>query len=240
MSHRYALYYAPAPDTLFHALGASWLGRDAWSEAGTSQPTVENITALTTEPRRYGFHATLKAPFELARSKNRAELSTFADDFARRQAPVMLPKLKLIALDGFLALVPDSETDHLQEFAACCVMDFDGFRGPLLPDEIQRRHRSGLSHRQGRLLLNWGYPHVLDQFRFHMTLSNKLNPVDMARLRAEAERHFAPVIGVPFRLDAITIFCEARTGAPFRAEERFALAGKTDTIWPEIWKLGVR
>jgi putative phosphonate metabolism protein len=240
MMSRYALYYAPAPDTLFHALGASWLGRDAWSGAVTGQPAVENIAGLTTEPRRYGFHATLKAPFELAPCKGRAELSAFAAAFAQRQAPVMLPKLKLVALDGFLALVPDSETDHLHELAACCVMDFDSFRGPLLPDEIARRHRSGLSHRQGRLLLNWGYPHVLDQFRFHMTLSNKLNAADMARLRAEAERHFAPVIGVPVRLDAITIFCEAETGAAFRAEERFALTGKADTIWPEIWKLGVR
>lgn len=240
MTTRYALYYAPAPDTLFHALGTSWLGRDAWAGTVASQPTVENIAGLTTEPRRYGFHATLKAPFELAPSKSRADLSAFAQDFAQRQAPVMLPKLRLAALDGFLALLPDSEPDHLHELAACCVMDFDNFRGPLLPDEIQRRHRSGLSHRQGRLLLNWGYPHVLDQFRFHMTLSNMLAPADMARLKSEAERHFAPVIGVPLRLDAITIFCEAEKGQPFRAEERCTLTGKTDTIWPEIWKLGVR
>jgi len=48
------------------------------------------------------------------------------------------------------------------------------------------------------------------------------------------------VIGVPIRLEAITIFCEAKPGAPFRAEERFALTGKAETAWPEIWKLGVR
>jgi len=240
MTARYALYYAPCPDTLFHALGSSWLGRDAWTGAGPGQPAIANIADLTAEPRRYGFHATLKAPFELAPGKSRDDLTAFAKDFARRQAPVMLPKLRLAALDGFLALVPDSETEHLHELAACCVMDFDGFRGALLPDEIQRRHRSGLSHRQGRLLLNWGYPHVLDQFRFHMTLSNKLTPADMARLRREAERHFAPVIGVPVRLEAITIFCEAEKAEPFRAEERFALTGKAETIWPELWKLGVR
>lgn len=240
MSARYALYYAPAPDTLFHALGASWLGRDAWSGALPGQPAIENMSGLTSEPRRYGFHATLKAPFALSPGKGRDDLTAFARNFARRHMPVMLPKLRLAALDGFLALVPDSETETLHELAACCVMDFDGFRGPLLPDEIARRHRSGLSHRQGRLLLNWGYPHVLDQFRFHMTLSNRLAPADMARLRKEAERHFAPVIGVPVRLDAITIFCEAETRTPFRAEERFVLTGKADTIWPEIWKLGVR
>jgi putative phosphonate metabolism protein len=240
MSTRYAIYYAPRPDTLFHTLGTNWLGRDAWTGEAAGQPTIDNIAGLTAEPRRYGFHATLKAPFQLARTKNRKDLSVFAEEFARRQAPVMLPKLRLAALDRFLALVPDMETDHLHELAACCVMDFDGFRGPLHQEEIARRTRSGLNLRQNRLLLNWGYPHVLDQFRFHMTLSNKVGPTDMARLRAEAETHFAPVIGVPLRLDAITIFSEAPAGAPFCAEERFALTGKAENAWPEIWKLGVR
>ncbi|WP_368904348.1 DUF1045 domain-containing protein [Taklimakanibacter lacteus] len=238
MTMRYALYYAPAPDTLFHRLGSEWLGRDAWTGEALRQPAIEDLASLTAEPRRYGFHATLKAPFELA--KTRRELTAFARDFAARQAPVMLPKLRLAVLDGFLALIPDVETDQLQQLAACCVMDFDSFRGPLHQDEIARRHRAGLSQRQNRLLLNWGYPHVLDQFRFHMTLSRKLGAAGLVRLKPEAETHFAPVIGVPLRLEAITIFCEAEAGAPFRAEERFTLTGRADRAWPEIWKLGVR
>jgi len=240
MTTRYAIYYSPGADTLFHKLSREWLGRDAWSGEACRQPAIEDIAELTAEPRRYGFHATLKAPFQLSRSKTRQELAEFAQDFAGRHAPVMLPKLRLVALDGFLALVPEVETDHLQQLAACCVMDFDSFRGPLQQEEIARRHRTGLSQRQNRLLLNWGYPHVLDQFSFHMTLSNKLTPDDMVRLRSAAETHFAAVIGVPLRLEAITIFCEAATGGPFRAEERFALTGKADAAWPEIWKLGVR
>jgi putative phosphonate metabolism protein len=237
---RYAIYYAPDPETLFHALGTSWLGRNAWAGEAVTQPAIGTIADLTTEPRRYGFHATLKAPFQLARTKNRKDLLLFAEEFAGRHAPVMLPRLRLAILDGFLALIPDAETDRLHELAACCVMDFDGFRGPLNQEEIARRTRSGLNLRQNRLLLNWGYPHVLDQFRFHMTLTNKLGPADMARLKAEAEMHFAPVIGVPLLLDAITIFSEATAGASFCAEERFALTAKADNAWPEIWKLGVR
>lgn len=240
MSARYALYYTPAPDTLFHELGSGWLGRDTWSDAAVGRPAITDLAGLTSEPCRYGFHATLKAPFTLAAGKSRKELSLFAEDFARRHAPVMLPKLRLAAIDGFLALIPDAETDRLDDFAACCVMDFDTFRGPLRQEEIARRHRSGLNLRQSRLLLNWGYPHVLDQFRFHMTLSNKLNTADMARLRPLAEAHFTALIGVPVLLDAIAIFCEAEPGAPFRAEERFTLSGKAESAWPEIWKLGVR
>lgn len=240
MTARYALYYAPAPDTLFHALGSTWLGRDAWSGEAVGQPAIATIAGLTTEPRRYGFHATLKAPFPLAANKSREDLSAFAEEFSKRQAPVLLQKLRLAALDGFLALIPDAETDRLHELAACCVMDFDGFRGPLHQDEIARRHRSGISLRQNRLLLNWGYPYVLDQFRFHMTLSNKLADSDLARLTGEAEIHFKALIDVPILLDAVTIFCETEPGAPVRAEERFALRGKSENAWPEIWKLGVR
>ncbi|MGE0005086.1 MAG: DUF1045 domain-containing protein [Parvibaculaceae bacterium] len=240
MSPRCALYYAPAPDTPFHALGATWLGRDAWSRTMTSQPMVDGIAGLTGEPRRYGFHATLKAPFRLAAGKSRADLSVFAAEFAGRHAPVSLPRLRLDVLDGFLALVPGGESDRLDAFAARCVMDFDGFRGPLQQDEIARRQRSGLTARQSRLLLNWGYPHVLDQFRFHMTLSGRLGAADMARLRPLAERHFAAVIGAPLLIDAVSIFCEAGPGAPFCAEDRFALAGRVESRWPEIWKLGVR
>jgi hypothetical protein len=182
----------------------------------------------------------LKAPFKLAQNKSRQDLSLFAEEFSQRHAPVMLPKLRLAVLDGFLALIPDAETDRLQDFATCCVMDFDSFRGPLHPDEITRRHRSGLNLRQSRLLLNWGYPHVLDQFRFHMTLTNKLGRYDMARLRPLAETHFTALIGVPVLLDAITIFCQTEPGAPFRAVERFMLSGQAEGAWPEIWKLGVR
>jgi putative phosphonate metabolism protein len=240
MSTRYALYYAPAPGTLFHALGSSWLGRDAWSGEASSPPAVEGLAELASEPRRYGFHATLKAPFAISPGKSRKDLSLFAEKFSSRQAPVMLPKLRLTTLDGFLALVPDMEPDRLHEFAACCVMDFDNFRGSLHQEEVARRHRSGLNLRQSRLLLNWGYPYVLDQFRFHLTLSNKLGATDMARLKPAAETHFAPLIGVPVLLDAVTIFCEPSPGAPFCAEERLALAGKVQGNWPEIWKLGVR
>jgi putative phosphonate metabolism protein len=240
MTTRYAIHYAPGPDTLFHALGSNWLGRDAWTGEAASQPAIGTIADLTDEPRRYGFHATLKAPFQLARTKNRKDLSDFAREFASRHAPVMLPRLRLAVLDGFLALIPDAETDRLHELAACCVMDFDGFRGPLHQEEIARRTRSGLNLRQNRLLLNWGYPHVLDQFRLHMTLTNKLEARDMGRLKAEAEMHFTPVIGVPLLLDAITIFSEATAGAPFCAEERFTLTAKAGNAWPEIWKLGVR
>jgi hypothetical protein len=68
MTTRYAIYYSPNADTLFHRLASEWLGRDAWSGDAQRQPAIADIPALTEEPRRYGFHATLKAPFHLARS----------------------------------------------------------------------------------------------------------------------------------------------------------------------------
>ena len=118
MTTRYAIYYAPAPGSPFHALGSSWLGRDAWLDEAVVQPPVPEIYRLTSEPRRYGLHATLKAPFQLAKRSSRANLRAFAVDFAVRHGPVSLPGWKLVTLDGFLALAPSFESEALQQLAA--------------------------------------------------------------------------------------------------------------------------
>ena len=92
-------------------------------------------------------------------------------------------------------------------------------------DDITRRARLGLTRRQNRLLHSWGYPYVLDQFRLHVTLTNKLEVAELAPVREAAERHFASLIDRELILDAIAIFCEPHEGAAFLAEERFRFAG---------------
>ena len=66
---RYALSFAP-PGGLWR-LGSEWLGRCAVTGQPAQPPRIDALTAeelrtLTAAPRRYGFHATLKAPFRLA------------------------------------------------------------------------------------------------------------------------------------------------------------------------------
>ncbi len=241
MSARYAIYYAPAPESALHALATAWLGRDAWSDEATAQPPVANLFGLTSEPRRYGFHATLKAPFRLADGRSRENLVSFAAEFAGRHARATLPAMKVVTLGRFLALAPDFETETIQQLAAACVMEFDAFRAPAPADVIARRERIGLTRRQSRLLRNWDYPYVLDQFRFHMTLTNSLQEdAGLARLREAANRHFAAVINRPLILDAVAVFCQGQEGASFIAQERFPLAGRSETCWPELWKMSAR
>ena len=45
---------------------------------------------------------------------------------------------------------------------------------PHLAADLERRRKSGLSERHDTYLVRWGYPYIFDEFRFHLTLSNKL------------------------------------------------------------------
>ncbi len=76
---RAAIYFTPPADHALTRAAAAWLMRDAFSGAASAPVTdpalsAEEITALTAEPRRYGLHATLKAPFRLADGIGHTEL----------------------------------------------------------------------------------------------------------------------------------------------------------------------
>ena len=74
---RYAIYYAPAPGSGLDRFGAQLLGYDAFS--GEDLAFADGILQatpdwhdLTGDPRKYGFHATLKAPMSLDQARPRA------------------------------------------------------------------------------------------------------------------------------------------------------------------------
>ena len=71
---RFAVYFAPEPSSLLHRLGSQWLGRDAFSGGSCIQPGPADLAEMTAEPRRYGFHATLKPPFALKEQLSAAAL----------------------------------------------------------------------------------------------------------------------------------------------------------------------
>src|SRR3546814_20748675 len=79
--------------------------------------------------------------------------------------------LRLVILDGFLALVPSGPSDALEALAAGCVQRFERFRAPPSALELARRRSNGLTPRQERNLKDWGSPYVLADFRFHLTLT---------------------------------------------------------------------
>ena len=93
MSHtRYALYLAPPQDSDLWSFGCRVIGRDAWTGQAVDGFAPDGLEPeawrkLTSEPRRYGFHATLKAPFRLRADLDLFDLMDAVAGFARTQRP---------------------------------------------------------------------------------------------------------------------------------------------------------
>lgn len=219
---RYAIYYLP-DDPDLAAFGSSWLGWDVVGGTAVAQPDVAGIGRITETPRKYGFHGTLKPPFRLAESSSRVALERDVAALAARLAPVRLDGLRLAALGSFLALVPTGDTSALDRLAFACVQALDGHRRPPELAELARRRSGGLTERQDMLLRQWGYPYVAEEFRFHLTLSGKLAPDEVAPLTATLETRLPP-LPAPFNVGSIALLGEAGDGM-FRQIQRYALTG---------------
>src|SRR5262249_48288739 len=153
----------------------------------------EELAELTAEPRRYGFHGTLKPPFALAAGATEAALLDAAGKFALSQSAFNLPGLHLVSISGFLALVPTERSEALHALADTTVQHFDVLRAPASPEELARRRRARLSPRQEALLERWGYPYVMEEFRFHLTLTRRLSAEERARIEPPLLALTAPV-----------------------------------------------
>jgi putative phosphonate metabolism protein len=230
MAPRFALYAAPAADHPLHDLAARWLGWDP--ETGEEHPaeaaaglSAARIAELTAEPRKYGFHGTLKPPFHLAADCAEGDLIMALERFAASRAPLRLP-LKAAALGSFLALRPAADIPDLDRLAADCVRDFDRFRAPPSEQELARRRAAGLSERQERYLSDWGYPYVLEEFRLHFTLTGRI--ADAAERQIVLE-HLAGLTAPALRrdlvLEELCLFVQSDPGAKFRVAGRYRFGG---------------
>jgi hypothetical protein len=175
---RYAIYFAPDPDEQLARFGAGVLGYDAFSGKDLPQLTPPGLSDghwryLTAEPRRYGFHATLKAPFRLAEGQTEQQLLDALAKFAPGYEAFCFD-LQLAEIGGFIALTPVSTPGALVSLERDIVVAFDIFRAPLTGAEIVRRLDTRLTVRQRASLDLYGYPYVHDDFRFHMTLTGRL------------------------------------------------------------------
>lgn len=218
---RYALYYAPHVKSRLWKIGSRWLGRDAATGELLEQYQCSNIEsdkikALTATPRRYGLHATLKAPFVLADNMSEARLHSALQQFTSERAPFVCPSLELRVINKFFCLCPARQDVMLSAFANDCVMQFDTFRAPLSLEERNRRCKQQLSTQEKKYLLTWGYPYVFDCFKFHITLTDKIeDSVKRKRVGSILQDIFAPVIGTPLVMDNVSLFVEPDPGHPF-------------------------
>ena len=220
MPSRYAIYFAPAAAGPLATRAAAWLGRNAAGGA-VPQPVLPGVAPdllleATGSARRYGFHATIKAPMRLATEVVRADLEAALAEFALAQERLAIGPLVIRPIDGFLAIVPRQQSQALTDFAARCVIRFEPFRAPPDAAERQKRQSASLTPRQADLLERYGYPYVMEEFRFHMTLTDRLPEAERRLLLEAAEAWFAADLGQELWLDRLVLFEEAEPGAPFR------------------------
>jgi hypothetical protein len=226
MTARYAIYYAPPAECLLWAKASAWLGRDAYSGRAVARPPLPgledlDLDALTSDPRSYGFHATLKAPFELAQDRTEAGLLDFSRAFADAQPPFQAA-IAPTRLGRFHAFRTIGVPAAMRALHDACVEAFDPFRAPMSAFDLDRRRKAGLTPDQDRRLVEWGYPYIFEDFRFHMTLTNALREEAVsARIATALAAYFANETG-PHLFDGVAVFKQDHRNAPFRILERFA------------------
>jgi putative phosphonate metabolism protein len=218
---RYAIYYAPAAGSELDRFGGHLLGYDAFSGADLPFPEDQAQLApdwrdLTEDPRKYGFHATLKAPLSLAADKTEAELLAACESFAGtpRAIPVIRPVVD--AISGFIAIVPASPSGELNQLAGDCVSLFDRFRAPLAPEDRARRNPDALTPRQREQLDRWGYPYVMEDFRFHMTLTGRLPAERRGPILAMLRQRFSALGISTLAIDRFALFRQDSAKSRFR------------------------
>ena len=227
MPHRHAIFACPPRDDPLTALAARWLGRHAWSGEATTQPSVAGIGEATAFPRRYGFHATIVAPFRPAPGVAARDVDARLDAFCATEAPIPLP-LRVERLGAFLALVPAGPSAALDAMEARAVRHFHALRAEPGAEEIARRRPERLTARQREHLARWHYPYVLDEFRYHMTLTGPVPDGEAPGLREAIERHFPADILAAHALDGLARYDEPAPDSPFLVAHRAPFAATRD------------
>jgi putative phosphonate metabolism protein len=231
MMPRYAVYFSPAITSPWWAFGAGWLGRDECRNQPLEQAELEEISreafyAMTQAPRRYGFHATLKAPFHLKSNFGKSDLIEKLVHLSKQLKPVELGALCAVKMGDFVALVPQKMSTQLSYLAEKCVTEIDDMRAPLTAIEIARRNVDSADVRGQFLLEKFGYPHVMERFIFHFTLSGRVTPqVADSLLKTVVSPLKQMNRNSPLVLDRLCLFVEDAPGEPFRRIADMALTG---------------
>lgn len=211
LPHRYAIYFCPQPETALGRFGSEWMNDDDYS-------------AITQTPRRYGFHGTLKPPFRLAPRATFDQLLDAVSVLASSMKPFEIGGFVIKSIGSFIALVPQSVPHELSNLANTCVTSLDTFRAPPDGDELARRRQAHLTPAQDRMLTKWGYPYVMDEFRFHLTLTEKIDASARDRLLPKITSLAAEAFG-PYYVDEICLVVEPTPGAQFELLRRYPLGG---------------
>jgi hypothetical protein len=233
---RLAIYYTPAPRSPLATAAAAWLGRDVMGGAVLPRPVVAGLAEtrleeIVSDPFHYAFHGTIKPPFRLGPAVTIEDVAKRLKGFAAMQKPFTLPPLELSFMYDFFCLRPVRPCPQLQSLAAETVRHFDDFRQPPSPEELAKRRKADLTPQQENMLGTWGYPYVMDEFRFHLTLTGKVGDEgEKAILRRELQERFPQRILGDIPFDGLTLFIET-DGRPMRLVDFFPF-GRRERLLP--------
>ncbi len=225
---RYAIFWLPPADSALAAFGRKWFGicpeRGEVGAAATFGLPEALAAEATQRPRRYTLHGTIVAPFRTAEG---VTAYTLADELrafcalrtARRAGP-----LRFTRLSRHLALIPQGGTARLDWLAAEAVTQFNAFRAPTTEDDLARYPAEQHSERQRQFVREFGYPYVLSDFIFHVTLAGPLAPEPLDQVQAALAPHLEPLTGEPLEIGSLCLLGETHQAAPFRLLERCALS----------------
>jgi hypothetical protein len=232
-SYRYAVYFSGEPLGDFWRLGSQWLGRCATGLPVDNLPSILGLDPqvhqrMTTHPKRYGWHATLKAPFSLREEISFNDLDESMQKLANDLQIFQLPSLVVQKMKIFLALAPIESTqccNVLKATASKCVTDLHPLTRPLNEGEIAYRRSAGLNALEETMMLKWGYPFVHELFEFHFTLSNGLDQYEEEEVKSlmdAAFNWFPDQSNVTF--DRISLFVEDEKGNDFRLMKDYCIS----------------
>ncbi len=231
---RFALYFIPGPSAL-RDLATNWLGYDILAGKEVKRSSVlsglvPDIDKLTAAPGRYGLHATIKAPFQLAHGCRLDDLRQATAHFCSTLQPLIIPGFTLAEIDSFFCLLPRNRHGELAWLAGSLVTELDRFRAPLGQEERLKREARGLSERECDLLEQWGYPYVMENFRFHITLTGPIPDTSHRRnLRPILEGYLDHALDRPLVIDSLCLVCEREPGSRFEPVQCFLF--KSEPEW---------
>jgi hypothetical protein len=222
---RYAIYWIPPSGSVLEQFGRSWLGGDLETgemhdrRIGLGEELAERAAK---SPRRYGFHATIKAPFRLASDVTEDDLAEALALFCSKRRLIRSGPLGLERFPSYLALCPQNRRSEIEWLASDCVANFDRFRAPLT-DADRKRRRGELPPLEKLQMEQFGYPYIFSLFYFHISLAGPLEPRELDAVAAALRPALRGFANEDFLLGELCLVGDPGDGALFKMISRAPL-----------------
>jgi len=221
---RYAIYYAPPKESNLEEFGRYWFGWDPINAKsinnkqrinylnGFGIKNLKNIDKNVLIAKKYGFHGTLIPPFKLNKNYSTNTLFKKTEEIAKKLKKFKFYKFKLKKINNFYAFVQNKKNNNINKLSNRLVRELFKFRSPLTKKEIDRRNPSKLSKLQLNILYKWGYPYLMSEFNFHMTLASEVTGNKLYLELKKIERNKEIILNEINNFDKIYIFGENQKG----------------------------